>query len=175
MYIAAQIIGILAVVLFILSYQFKKRKTIIAVNAFSCFLYVVQYVMLGAFDGAAVDILSSIFTVIAHNKDKGFIAKHTKFMVGLMFVSMIGAGAILYRNIFSLFSIAGAHFQVGAFWLTEEKKIRFVSFFGTPCWFIYNCVNHAYGPAFGSILSMVSIGLAIYRYDIRKVKEPVEV
>ena len=122
-----------------------------------------------------MDILSSIFTVIAHNKDRGFVAKYMKLMIVLMFVSMIGAGALLYRNIFSLLSIAGALFQVGAFWLTEEKKIRLLSFFGTPCWFVYNCVNHAYGPAVGSIMSMVSIGLAIYRYDIRNRDKSAEV
>ncbi len=168
MYIAAQIIGVLAVATFVLSYQFKTRKSIIAVNAGSCFLYVIQYILLGAFEGAAIDVLSTIFTVVAHNKDKGFVAKHTKLMVALMGLSMFAAGMVLYRNIYSLFSIAGALLQVGAFWLTEEKKIRIVSFFGAPCWLIYNFVNQAYGPAFGSILTMVSIGLAIYRYDIKK-------
>lgn len=175
MYITAQIIGVLAVATFVLSYQFKTRKSIIAVNACSCFLYVVQYILLGAFDGAAMDVLSTIFTLISHSKEKGFVARHTKLMLALMSLSMFTAGMVLYRNVFSLFSIAGALFQVGSFWLTEEKKIRFVSFFGAPCWFIYNFVNHAYGPAFGSVLTMVSIGLAIYRYDIRKAVKPQEV
>ncbi len=169
MYIAAQITGILAVVTFVLSYQFKRRKSIIAVNALSSMLYVVQYVLLGAFEGAAADVLSSIFTVVAHNKDKGFVAKHTRLMSALMFVSMVGLGLVLYRNIFSLFSIAGALLQMGAFWLNKERTIRLVSFLSTPCWFIYNFANQAFGPAVGSVMTMGSIGLAIYRYDIRKI------
>ena len=166
MRLLAQIIGILAVVSFMLSYQFKKRKNIIFVNACSCILYVMQYILLGAFDGAAMDVLSTIFTFVAHGKDKGIVAKYTKLFVALMCLSMVGAGMMLYRNIFSLFSIAGALCQVGAFWLTEERRIRLISFFGAPCWLVYNFVNGAYGPAFGSILTMASIGLAIYRYDI---------
>ena len=166
MRLLAQIIGVLAVAIFMLSYQFKKRKTIILVNAGSCLLYVIQYILLGAFEGAAMDILSTIFTAVSHNKDKGFVARYTGYMIALMCLSMVTAGMILYRDIFSLFSIAGALFQVGAFWLTEEKKIRFLSFFGAPCWLVYNFVNGAYGPAFGSVLTMVSIGVAIYRYDI---------
>ena len=58
MYIIAQIVGILAVATYLLSYQLKKRKHIILVNATSSFLYVLQYTLLGALEGAAIDILS---------------------------------------------------------------------------------------------------------------------
>ena len=51
----AHILGILAVAAFLLSYQFKTRRNIIAVNLISRVLYVLQYVFLGALDGAALD------------------------------------------------------------------------------------------------------------------------
>ena len=50
--ILANILGILAVALFVLSYQIKKRNMLIAVNAASRILYVTQYILLGAFEGA---------------------------------------------------------------------------------------------------------------------------
>ena len=59
MYIAAQIVGIIAVSTFLLSYQLKKRKNIIMMNATSSVLYVLQYILLGAFEGAALDIMSA--------------------------------------------------------------------------------------------------------------------
>lgn len=166
MYIIAQIVGILAVVSFLLSYQFKKRKHIIFVNALSSGLYVLQYILLGALEGAAIDILSAVATVVASNKDKSFILKRLKLVVILLNLSFLVAGLMLYKNIFSLFPIMGAMMQTGAFWLSEEKKIRRMSFFGAPFWLVYNAVSKAYGSALGSILCMISIGLAIYRYDI---------
>lgn len=168
MYIAAQIVGILAVATYLLSYQLKKRKHIIAVNATSSFLYVLQYLLLGAFEGAAIDVLSAVSTMTAHNKDKKFIDKHAKLILALLNLSFLIAGLALYKNIFSLFPIAGAILQTSAFWMTSEKRIRQVSFLGTPFWLVYNFVSQAYGSAIGSVLCIISIGTAIYRYDIKK-------
>ena len=125
-----------------------------------------QYILLGAFEGAVIDILSAVSTVAAHNKDKKFIDKHTKIIVILLKLLIFSSGIVLYKNIFSLFPIAGAILQTSAFWITSEKRIRHVSFFGVPFWLTYNLVSQAYGAAIGSVLSMFSIGLAIYRYDI---------
>lgn len=165
-YIIAQIVGVFAVATFLLSYQLEKRKNIILVNSISSFLYVLQYILLGAFEGAVIDILSAVSSVTANNKDRKFIAKHTKIIVTVLNLSILGAGLVLYKNVFSLFPIAGAILQTSAFWITSEKRIRQVSFLGTPFWLVYNLVSQAYGSAAGSLLSMVSIGLAIYRYDI---------
>lgn len=168
MYIIAQIVGILAVASYLLSYQLKKRKHIIAVNATSSFLYVLQYILLGALEGAAIDVLSAVGAVTAHNKDKKFIAKHLTLVIIVLNLLFLIAGLSLYQNIFSLFPIAGAILQTSAFWLTSEKRIRQVSFLGTPFWLVYNFVSQAYGSAIGSLLCMISIGTAIYRYDIKK-------
>ena len=74
--ILAQIVGILAVATYVFSYQFKRRKNIILVNATSSILYVLQYIMLGAFEGAMLDVLSAVSTALAHRRDKGLVAKH---------------------------------------------------------------------------------------------------
>ncbi|MBO4941102.1 MAG: YgjV family protein [Clostridia bacterium] len=162
----AQIIGILGVSTFLLSYQLKKRNNIIVVNAISSVLYVLQYILLGAFEGAALDILAAVSTVAAHNKDKGFIAKHTTFVITILTLSFCIAGMVFYKNIFSLCSVTGAILQNSAFWITKEKVLRRVSFAASPFWLVYNLTSGAYGSAIGSALSIVSIGLAIFRYDI---------
>ncbi len=167
MLILGQIIGILATATYVLSYQQKKRKNIILVNAMSNFFYVLQYILLGAFEGATLDILSTVSTVAAHNKDKGFILKHTKFVIIIINLAMVISGLLLYKNIFSLFPVVGAILQTGAFWITEERKIRIVSFLGGPFWLTYNIISKAYGSAIGSILCLISIGIAFYRYDYK--------
>ena len=118
--ILSQIAGILAVITFILSYQMKTRKGIIAVNATSSILYVLQYVMLGAFEGAALDIMSALATIVAHNKDKKLIAGHIKSVFSVIYLTMIAMGIVLYKNLFSLFPVVGAILQTGAFWINDE-------------------------------------------------------
>ena len=166
MKIIAQLVGIVAVATFLLSYQLKKRKNIIFMNATSSVLYVLQYILLGAFEGAALDIMSAFASIVAHNKDRKFIKKNFTTVVAIVNLMMVAVGMVLYKNIFSLFSIAGAILQTGAFWLSDEKLIRRVSFFGAPFWLVYNISSKAYGSALGSLLCMVSIGTAIFRYDI---------
>ena len=168
MYITAQIVGILAVTLFVFSYQLKRRKHIILANVIANSLYVLQYIMLGAFEGATLDFLSAVSATAAHSKEKCFIGKHTKTVFLVTSVPMLIAGAFLYRNIFSLCAVGGALFQTIALWISDEKLIRRISFLAGPCWLVFNITSEAYGAAVGSFLSMVSIGLAIYRYDVHK-------
>lgn len=167
---AAQIIGLLAVATFLLSYQQKKRKNIIFLNATSRVLYIIQYIMLGAFEGAALDIMGTFSSVAAQNKDKGFIRKHVKAVFILINAVIFLIGILLYKNIFSLFPVIGVFLHTSAFWISDEKTIRRVSFLGSPFWLIYNLASCAYGSAVGDLLTMVSIGIAIYRYDIKRKK-----
>lgn len=170
MNVIAQILGLSAVTAFLLSYQQKKRKNIIMLNVISRVLYIVQYLMLGAFEGAVLDILGAVSSVLAQNKNKGFIARHTAPVLILTNIAIVAAGLVLYENIFSIFPIIGVILHTSAFWITKEKTIRLVSFAGSPFWFVYNFASKAFGSSVGDLLSMASIGIAIYRYDIKNKK-----
>ena len=84
---------------------------------------------------------------------------------------IIGAGFAVYENIFSLLPIAGVIFETGPLWLTKGKHIRILSILGAPCWLAFNLISGAYGAGLGNILTIVSIGLALIRYDILKTKK----
>lgn len=164
----ANAVGVLAVALFVLSYQQKTRKGIVICNAVSRALYVAQYVLLGAFEGAVLDVLGVFASVLAQKKNSGFVKKHLKLVIVVVDFVIVTAGICLYENIYSLLPIAGVLLHTGAFWIDDEKKIRKVSFLGSPFWLVYNLVSRAYGSAVGDVMTMVSIGLAILRYDIKK-------
>lgn len=170
MKLIANIVGICAVVIFVFSYQQKTRKGIVVCNAVSRAFYVIQYILLFAFEGAVLDIIGIIASVIAQQKDSKIIKRHLKmFVIGVNFLIII-TGILLYKNIFSLLPMFGVLFHTGAFWLTKEKNIRIVSFLGSPFWFIYNLINCAYGSAIGDMFTMISIIIAMLRYDFKKFK-----
>lgn len=162
----AFIVGIFAVCLYLLGYLQKKRKNIIILNLSSRLLYIVQYILLGAFEGALLDVCGSASSVLAQNKDRGIIKKHLiPFFIGVN-LAIVAIGLSLYVNIFSLFPIIGVLFHTSAFWINDEKWIRRVSLLGCPFWLIYNFASEAYGSCIGDVLSMVSIGIAMIRYDV---------
>lgn len=164
---AAQLAGALAVITFLLSYQQKKRKNIILLNSMSRVLYIIQYIMLGAFEGAVLDVLGAVSSLMAQNKDRGIIDKQPMLMFCLINVMMLVAGIWLYEDFFSLGALFGVMLHTSAFWITNEKFIRRISFSGSPFWLAFNLANRAYGSALGDFLTMVSIAIAIYRYDIK--------
>lgn len=169
--IIPQIIGIIAVILFVLSYQLKKRRGIILCNVFSRCLYILQYVLLGAFSGAILDVIGVIASVIAEKKDKPFIKKHLRAVIISIDAIMVVAGVIICiinQSLLDLLPIAGVLLHTSAFWLTDERKIRLVSLTGSPFWFVYNFASRAYGSAAGDLFTMVSIIIAMIKY--RKVK-----
>ena len=63
-----------------------------------------------------------------------------------------------------------AGFILLALWLRKERNIRFVSLAGAPFWLAYNLYSAAYGSAIGNVITLVSISVAILRYDVCKTK-----
>lgn len=157
-------VGVLAVILFLLSYQQKTRIRIIVFNTASRLLYILQYIMLGAFEGAALDILGAVSSAIAGKKNSGFVKKHARLLLILIDAVIIAVGLLLYENVCSLLPIAGVLLHTTAFWIDGEKIIRRVSLAGSPFWFAYNFYSKAYGSAVGDLLTVGSILIAMFRY-----------
>ena len=166
-----QAVGVIAIVFFFLSYQLKARKSIIFCNLTSRMLYILQYLLLGAFSGAVLDILGSVAAVVAERSDRGFIGKHKRLFFLLTNAIIIGAGLFLAfrsHNIIDLFPIVGVTFHTAAFWLKDEQTIRRVSLIGSPFWLAYNFLSKAYSSAFGDAITIGSLIVALFRYRKKK-------
>ena len=162
----ANVFGILAVVLFVLSYQIKIRKGLIAANAASRVFYVTQYILLGAFEGALLDIVALLVSILCQKRENGWIKRHLALVIALSYAVVIGAGLLTYQNVFSLLPILGVIFETLALWFKRERQIRLFSLAGAPPWFAYNLYCGAYGSVAGNVITFVSILVAILRYDI---------
>lgn len=168
MKILANVIGITAVILCVLCYQCRTRRSILVLNAISRVFYVLQYILLGAFEGAVLDLTAFLVTLLARHKDSRWLKKYPALTIGGANVFILVMGLLFYKDIYSLLPIVGVLFETGAFWLNRERDIRLVSFASVPFWLVYNVLCGAYGSVLGNVLMMGSIGLAVFRYDIRK-------
>ncbi len=164
------IVGITAVIFYFLGYLQSKRSRIILFNVTARILYIVQYVLLGAYEGALLDVAGAVSSLLAQRKEITFVRKHSRvFFIGINLV-IICSGFAVYKNVFSLLPVIGVLLHTGAFWIEDEKRIRQISFLGSPFWLVYNIVSRAYGSCVGDVMSMISIGISIIRYDIHKSK-----
>jgi len=171
MKLAANILGLCAVAMFVLSYQLKSRRQIIFFNAASRLLYVAQYILLGAFEGALLDITAFFVSLLCRERDRGWVKEHFVLTVILSNAAIAALGMLTYKNVFSLLPIFGVIFETLALWLKKERHIRVVSLLGAPFWLAYNLLSGAYGSAVGNVITLVSITAAILRYDVCRKKE----
>ena len=162
---AAFITGLCAVFLCLLCYQFRNRKAIIACNVLSRVLYVLQYLLLFAFEGAAMDLSAIPASMLAARKHTPFVSKHKVLLWLSGNIAVILIGLLFWKNIISLLPIVGVLFEINALWMTKEKHIRLVSLASTPFWMSYNLLCGAYGSVIGNVLMIGSIMMAMYRHD----------
>lgn len=165
--IISQIIGLAAVALYLLSYQLKRRKQIVWVTCVSNALYVLQYVLLGAFSGAIMDFLSAVSSFFAAKKNAPAFVRHKKWLAAsnmAVIVSVGVASALIQRDYIELLPVAGALFQTGGLWFENEQTIRKFGLMSAPFWLVYNFISQAYGASLGSVLAMISVITAMVRY-----------
>ena len=163
---AALIVGLAAVFFFLLSYQFPKRRAIIACNVVSRVLYILQYLLLFAFEGAAMDISAIPSSVLAARKHTPFVQKHKVAVVFGVNAFVVVIGILFWRDWLSWVPVVGVLLETNALWMTREKHIRRFSLAALPFWLFYNLRCGAYGAALGNVLVVGSIVSALIRYDI---------
>lgn len=162
----ALIVGLAAVFFFLLSFQFPKRGAIIACNVVSRVLYILQYLLLLAFEGAAMDISAIPSSMLAARKHTPFVEKHRIPILISVNAVVIGIGMLVWRGWLSAIPVVGVLFETNALWMTEERRIRRYSLAALPFWLFYNVRCGAYGAALGNVLAGGSIVMAIFRYDV---------
>lgn len=170
--IVAQILGIMAVGIYLLSYQLKKRIHIVWATCSANALYVLQYILLGAFSGALIDVISTAISFCAAKKNTPSFKKNAKWIIALNIFAIAAAGisiAIIKGDPLELIPVGGAFFQSIGLWFENEQTIRKCGLIGAPFWLVYNFMSKAYGAAFGTVLFMVSVVISLIRY--RKQKE----
>lgn len=170
--IIAQIVGIAAVTLYLLSFQLKHRKHLVLVTCISNCFYVLQYILLGAFSGAILDILSTVSSFFANKKNAPGFQRYAKAVSAALLILIVAAGltlTLVQKDWIELLPIAGAVFQTSGLWFNNEQTIRKFALAGAPFWLSYNFLSQAFGAAAGSLLTIISIIVALLRY--RKIKK----
>ncbi len=169
--IIATVIGGIAAAVYVASYQCKKRKWILFLGALSRVLFILQYILLGAFSGAVLDLIAILAALIAGKKDHPTVKKLLVPIIAVIHAAILVASILLYQSWYDIFVLLAATFCVAALWFSRERLIRAVSLCSSPCWLVYNLSSKAYFSAVSDTFAILSLLVAIWRYDIRKKKE----
>lgn len=162
----AFVFGLVSTAFNFLSCLMKKRNNIILFNAISRVLVIIQYILLGAFSGAAIAVTAIMSTFIAQKKHTAFVSKNLVKIVLITSLMHIAVGLACAESLLGVLPIVGVLLHSGGFFVDKEKYIRLFLLIGQPFFFAYNFLSLAYASCVADVLAFSSVLVALFVYDI---------
>jgi len=160
-----QLIGFVGLFMSILAFQFKKHGQIVLCKMSSEFIFAVQYLFLGAWTGAILEFLSVFRNVLFLRLVKKNRSTTPVIFIFGLFVLITGFAS--YSSTLSLLPIGAKLLTTVSYGLKNEKWLRIITLPSCILWIIYNLIVGSVAGAIGDTVSLLSILLAVYKYDIR--------
>ncbi len=165
-----QSVGWLALICSAISFQQKKRFGILIWQATATLISSIYLFLLGAYEGACLDLLSFAGKMIFSKGGKVFGLSLPVWRI-VFLAAMLVAGILTWADIYSLLAILASCLSLFALSMKSPMKIRLISLLVGPCWIVYNWVYHAYPSILMECIALTSIIIGIIRYDMKKKKE----
>lgn len=156
-------LGYAAFFIGIIAFQSNKHKHIVLLKALTDVCFGIQYILLGAYTGAAADLTGCVRNLIFA---KEFKRKSTQNIVTAFFVFiMIIIGIVTWNGYISLLAIAGKLCTTVSFSIKNTKYLRLFTIPSGFMWIIYNAVSGSVGGVLYEAMVIISIIIAAFRYD----------
>ena len=169
MYLFAQILGFAGIAVAALSFQRKTTKGILFMQIISCLVFFMHFLLLGAYTGAVLNILSCLRSVVFYYKNKAWASSKAWILVFIVLyiVSTILAG----EGRTGLFPMLGCCIQTVGYYIDDAQKARKVLWISSPLWMVYNYINMSIGGLVAETLNLASVFIALFRYRNKKEQE----
>ena len=162
-----QLIGFVGLFMSILAFQFKKHGQIVLCKISSEFIFAIQYLFLGAWTGAALEFLSVFRNVLFLRLVKK--NRSTTPVIILFGIFVLVTGVASYSSPLSLLPIGAKLLTTVSYGLKNEKWLRIITLPSCILWVIYNLYVGSYAGAIGDSIALVSLLIAMYKFDLRGV------
>ena len=135
-----------------------------SIRAASEFVFGVHFLLLGVLSGSALQFVGGIrnlaFVRLENQKNKMLIAIITFCVLFTLF------GIFTWEGPISLLPIVAKNVSTIAFAMSDTRKIRLIEFPTYGLWLFFNIVSGSIAGTINASLSLVSIAIAIIRFDI---------
>lgn len=167
--VGIQLIGFAAMALGILSYQPKRRVTIILMQTLASVLWTTQFLLLHSIAGAILNGISILRGILYALKDR-VPALRRFWLPAVMIAAFVGAGVFTFtvEGPISLLPTVAMVISSVALFLDRENTIRVLSLFVSPPWLIYDAMCGSIAGALNETFVIVSIFIALARYRKQK-------
>lgn len=164
MFYVAQILGLIAVIILSLSFQNNKKETLLKYQVFSSLFFALQYLCLNALTGFFMNLATMLRNIIFKKYENKVPLKY----IIITILAMIILSVFSYDGIISLLpTIAVINYSIAV----SQKNLtitRIAEVISCILFIIYNIKVLAIIGLIATIIEMIFVLIAIYRFDIRK-------
>lgn len=167
MFILAQILSFIAMVINMVAVQLKTKKQILLTIVISNLLFVISYILLGAYVGAltcGIVAIEIIINTILEDKGK----RTPKYLIVLYLIISIILGILTFGSLIDLLPIIASILFIFTLVQSKEKYVRLLILGNLTSWIIYDFFVKAYLAGISDLFVISSTITAIIRYDIKK-------
>lgn len=165
-FVMAQIFGVVALIIYIISFYKDTKKQLLRYQIFSSLLYIIQYIFLGAYIVCLMSLICIIRNHIFNHYDNQKIPIHALIFVIIL---MIIVSMFTFDGFISLIPMFESIMYSVALWGGNLKTIRLAEIISCLLYIIYNIFVRAYIGLIGTIIEMVTAIIAFYKFNIKKV------
>ncbi len=171
--IIAQILSIISCAAIIFSFQLKNNRNLFWVQTFAAIGFGLSYLLLSAYDGFFINLISFTNTFVLLNKRLKKTPILVSLCIGYIIVPFISlflikkawTTALIIATVFSFVIAASQIAYTLAMWKDDGKAIRLVRLFAvTPAWLAYNIAVFSIGGIICEAFNVISIIIAFIRY-----------
>lgn len=168
-----QIIGIIAMIIAVSSYQCKHQRTLILVQLVGAALFSINYFAVGAIEGGLINAVCIFRSIVFANKK--FFRADKPIWVGVFAAIFIGCTVLSFTTfgtaltvpnvLLSLLPVIGMTASTVGFFMKDAKAVRRCGMIHSPAWLLYSSINFSLGGILCEVFSIISIVTAMIRLD----------
>ena len=155
-------LGFISVGLFFYSYQRTQKRKIMLIQTVATALSCVQYLLIGAFSGFALNIVCIIRNFAFYYRDKN---KNTDLATPILFaVCMAVVSVFSWEGIHSLLITLGLVVNTVCMGVFDARNFRKTILISSSLILIYNIFAFSYSGILSESISLISVIIGIIRY-----------
>ena len=171
LYTFGQIFGIVISFIGFFVYFGKKRSTLLASKLSLDVGYFFQQIMIGAYTGAALNLVATFREVVFYNRGKHRWASHRVWLYIFILLTLISP-VLTWLGPVSLLPAIGSVLSVISFYCMNTHHMRIFGLFAQSLWLTYNILMMNIGLLISTAVQLVAVIVGLIRdyVDMRKSK-----
>ncbi len=161
-FILAQLCGIIALLLTVISVQFKTKEKIVMCSVFANVVVAIQFFLLNAITGAIISVINTIRCIIFYYYKKK--NKTPSFLVLAVFeIIAVISGVFSWQNFWSIIPIIVTVVYTYGLWQDNVTIIRITTGIAGFGWYLYDIIVRAYVGAIQEISQFISAIISLIK------------